>query len=196
MVSVGRGVLGRRFPKGAYALTILLFLLFFVAGYSFAEQNPSEARRFFDQFKQFFEPIAELDPASMVLLIFINNSIKTFLAMVGGLFFSIIPLVFVASNGALLGLVSSISAKEFGWVRAAWLIAPHGIIEIPTVLAACAYGIWLGYRLAAKLLGAEDSILRDVASSLGFFFRTCVPLLFVAAFIEVLITPVLAALHA
>lgn len=186
----------RGFPKGVYVFTILLFLFFFSAGYSFAEQSPEEARKFFDQFKQVVEPFAELDPASMVVLIFLNNSIKTFLAMVSGLFFSVIPLVFVAFNGALLGLVLSVSAKEYGLVRAAWLIAPHGVIEIPTVLAASAYGIWLGLRLAAKLMGGGggESILRDIASSIGFFIKTCIPLLFLAAFVEVLVTPVVAAM--
>jgi stage II sporulation protein M len=89
----------------------------------------------------------------MFLYIFWNNVKTTLLVVFLGIFFGVIPIAVLIVNGMVLGYVGSVQASTHSWWYVVEGVAPHGIIEIPAVIIACAYGIRLGF-IVLKSLGA------------------------------------------
>ncbi|ALS26213.1 membrane protein [Paenibacillus sp. 32O-W] len=161
------------------------FVLFF-AGVVVGGTNPS--------FEQFIEGQIEglrqiattvertPNPAlSMFVIIFLNNAIKSIMVMYLGVFFGLFPLMFLIVNGMVIGYFINHMATTQGWGFAAETIAkgilPHGIIEIPAIIIASAYGLKFG-TLALRLLGAAitrngPAVLRETEV----FVKRTVPLM-------------------
>jgi len=57
----------------------------------------------------------------------------------------------VATNGFVLGVVYRFASRGFGYVKAAKMELPHGVLEIPAVVIAASYGLWLGVTFARIL---------------------------------------------
>lgn len=89
----------------------------------------------------------------LFLFIFWNNVTKSLMFVYFGLLFGILPIGVLVINGMVLGFVSQHNAAEQTWLFVAKAILPHGIIEIPAILLACAYGIRLGF-IVLKSVGA------------------------------------------
>ena len=83
---------------------------------------------------------------SFFLFIFLNNSIKSILVLFSGILFGFIPLVFLAINGMVIGFLLNLVGSNGGDLGELIFkgLLPHGIIEIPVILIACAYGLALG----------------------------------------------------
>ncbi|XEC94584.1 stage II sporulation protein M [Paenibacillus tarimensis] len=79
-------------------------------------------------------------------LIFLNNAIKSVLVMYLGVVLGIVPILFLLINGMVLGYLFTKLADQGANVLAIFVkgILPHGIIEIPAIIVACAYGIRFG----------------------------------------------------
>jgi len=74
---------------------------------------------------------------------------------------------------------------------------PHGIFELPAVILAAALGLSGGVRLINKIRGRGDYSVREkVTKNLRFFITFIVPLLLIAAIIEVFVTPLIIAMVA
>lgn len=139
-------------------------------------------------------PIPEL---SFFMFIFINNAVKSVAVIVLGGLLGMIPAIFLLMNGMVLGLLVSIAAGQgvdlFDLIVKGLL--PHGIIEIPAILIASAYGLQFGYLGLKSLgeLGARDRGERTVnwrsfMTSAGRGVFWIVVFLLVAAVIESTIT--------
>jgi stage II sporulation protein M len=128
--------------------------------------------------------------------IFFNNAIKAILFVFLGLFFGIMPLTMLVVNGMILGFVLSAQASESTWLLVIKGILPHGIIEIPAILIACAYGIKLGALVTKTLLHALiPNVGKTAKAELKRVFKLIFPLaifivtsLLAAAIIESTIT--------
>ncbi|MCS7463613.1 stage II sporulation protein M [Paenibacillus doosanensis] len=97
---------------------------------------------------------------SMFWLIFWNNAWKSIVIIGMGAFFGVLPLFFLLSNGLLLGYVMAVSAEKQSVLYVIKAILPHGIIEIPAVVFACAFGLRLGVLVLksfSALLSQERS---------------------------------------
>ncbi len=167
-----------------------LVILFFVSAYYGYTLSQSQAlfanlQKFFEKFKGFLK-----SPPLFMLLIFANNSVKSLIAMLGGFFFGIVPIIFVISNGYILGLAVSYRLPQWGILRVVAAILPHGILEIPAILIACSYGVWLGIKFADALFRGKE-FKPHLIKALKVYLRVVLPMLFVAAIIEAFITPVL-----
>ncbi len=169
----------------AIAFLALIFISFAYLGYTSGSYEQLELilRKFFEGFKGYIN-----DPVLFMILIFVNNSVKTLIAMLGGFFFGIVPVIFIASNGYILGVVIAARLPEWGWSGVSLAILPHGILEIPAVLVASAYGLILGYRFARALFFGEE-FRPHLTTALGVYLRVVLPTLFVAAMVEAFITP-------
>ncbi len=168
----------------------VLFIASVFAGYSGGEKYlvEEELRKFFEYFGGFFD-----NPVILAIIIFANNAGKSLIAMLGGFFFGILPVMFVMLNGYIVGVVISWREPEWGFWKVILTLIPHGIIEIPAIIIACAYGVWLGYRFYLALFRGEEFriyILRSIRA----YIRLVLPLLLVAAFVEAFITPLVAGL--
>jgi stage II sporulation protein M len=124
-----------------------------------------------------------------MLVIFLNNAVKSLFSIVLGAGFGIIPIIFVGGNGILLGLVANQVSHEQGTLFILAAILPHGIIEIPMVLISSGLGLRLGYLMYSSIMGKETDMKYELLQSLRIYMRIIMPLLFVSAFIETFVTP-------
>ncbi|WP_274653945.1 stage II sporulation protein M [Paenibacillus humicola] len=133
----------------------------------------------------------------MMGFIFFNNAYKALLVMAFGALFGIIPIVFLAINGMILGYVIHSAAEKGGGMLADVIfkgLLPHGIIEIPALVIACAYGVCLG-KIMLRGAGAVIVPRKEWGSELRRFLRRAMPaaalivgMLLVAAVIESTVT--------
>ncbi len=138
-----------------------------------------------------FEWIKELNPLLILSVIFLNNALKALLVIIFGIII-IVPIGFIAYNGYLLGIVMCEYARTSGYLYVAAAILPHGIIELPMMIISAALGTRLGMMTFSRIkkeISSEDMLL-EIKRSMSFYFRWILPLLFIAAVIETLITPV------
>ncbi|MFD2331835.1 stage II sporulation protein M [Cohnella sp. GCM10020058] len=86
---------------------------------------------------------------SMFWLILVNNLVATAFAMYLGIAACIMPLFTLGVNGLVMGYLFGQMANEGAnlWSVIVRGILPHGILELPAIFLACAYGILLGVRL-------------------------------------------------
>ena len=91
-----------------------------------------------------FKPFLSLPVWKLFFVILLNNSAKSFAVLLAGILFGLVPLLAVATNGYILGVAYLFASRGVGYVQAAKTILPHGVLEIPAVLLAAAYGLWLG----------------------------------------------------
>ncbi len=174
---------------GYFIFVSILFLLSTMAGYTYASHHPSDALSFLKETTEIFEWITTLNPILVMLIVFLNNAIKSLLTLVSGLGFGLIPLLFVASNGFIIGILLKISLATHGLLFIGAAILPHGVIEVPMVLLSAAIGLRLGREAISSIRGSEVEITYEFKRSVRFYLRWIMPLLFFAAAIESFITP-------
>lgn len=164
-----------------------------------------------DMMDQQLEAIAELaqqldqsdNPTmSYILFIFFNNAIKSLFIMYLGAFLGLVPLFFLVFNGMIIGYLLNRTAELQGAGTVMEMIfkglLPHGIIEIPAIIIAGAYGMRFGV-LVLKLMKSTVSPNGQVDKSgleILFFMKKTIPVavvltisLLVASLIESIITP-------
>lgn len=131
---------------------------------------------------------------SFFVFIFFNNSIKAVAMIFLGLLLGVLPLLFLLINGMVVGFLVHSSMEQgnslFDLIVKGLL--PHGIIEIPAIIIACAYGIQMGLLVMGSLGGKGSG---EVGRRWQNMFRKAITgsvwiviLLFVAAIIESTIT--------
>jgi len=165
---------------------LIIFILFTVIGYFVAEHfQVSIIGELVDQFQLF----ANLDSFALMLFVFLNNSIKSFFAILLGFLLAIVPLLFVTINGLLIGMVFFDAVKERGWAFILSAILPHGVIEIPVFLLSVAIGMKMGVQTVFKLDGKDVKLKSELKNGLRFFILYILPLFLLSAFTEAFITP-------
>ncbi|MEA3324700.1 MAG: stage II sporulation protein M [Euryarchaeota archaeon] len=177
--------------KKCTVLVTAIFVVSLVSGYLYANSNPYESARVMQELSDDLGWITDLDPVLILFAIFLNNAVKSFLAIVLGVLV-IVPIMFIMFNGYILGIVMCESARREGLLCVAAAILPHGIIELPMVLLSAALGTRIGAMVLLRISGkiTTEEILSTLKWSISFYFRWILPLLFVAAVIETFITPV------
>ncbi len=161
---------------GFTILGIAVFLATSILGYVYPQYWIVE---------QFFENVRNIlskTGLSLVLAIFLNNLRAAIIVFVGGALFIIPGLLFLGINGLLVGSTIKYAAEEFGTPleKSILLIVPHGIIEIPAIALAFAFGA----RCFLKCRSLESAAKNILVAAI-----TITTLLLIAAFVEVFITP-------
>ncbi|MGO4549005.1 stage II sporulation protein M [Paenibacillus sp. 2TAB23] len=94
---------------------------------------------------------------TMIVFIFLNNAIKSIVVMYLGAMLGILPFFFLVVNGMVIGYLLKGMAELHGGGYVLEIIVkgllPHGILEIPAIIIACAYGMRFGV-LVFKALGS------------------------------------------
>ena len=173
-----------------YLLVIItLFLLATAAGYVSAYFNPDIIDELIGQFEETYGWIAEESPIMIMLFIFANNTLNSFIAMLLGTFFGIWPVIFILINGFFIGVVVFSSVQEYGILVVLSALLPHGIIELPMIFISASIGLRLGVLAFQKIFKIKDVRFKyELFSAIRFFVTVIVPLLFIAAIIETFIT--------
>jgi stage II sporulation protein M len=149
--------------KHYFIASAMVFLIGMVLGAGFSDQFNTFIEGQLAGLDQLTQSIAKQpNPQwSLFWLIFWNNISKTLLIIVLGAFFGVLPLFFLLANGMILGYIGAISAQKESILYVLKAIVPHGIIEIPAIIFACAFGLRLGV-LMMKALGAFISPTRSI----------------------------------
>lgn len=117
--------------------------------------------------------------------ILVHNVIASILILLSGVLFGIVPIFSMGANGFFLGVIYRQAAEMAGYSKAAIMILPHGVFEIPALLLAASYGLWLGVMTVQRVRGKESTLLRfHIEHAFRRYFAVVFPLLIVAAGIE------------
>jgi len=145
----------------------------------------------------------------LIGLIFLNNLQVSALLIISG-FTIFLPFVIVFFNGVVIGLVDYIVKRIltlFGVIDPLFTLKGlivHGIPEMIAIFFAAVIGVYLGVKFWIFMISAIKYVFNNdfvefrrkrryfktaFMKSLPLFIRIIIPLLLVAAFLEVLITP-------
>ncbi len=169
----------------------LAFVLVSISSYAFAVENEELSRQFVESVFSQFNFVVEMPHYLIFLVIFLNNSVKAFLAILLGVLV-IPPVFFVVTNGAILGIVVGVKSLEIGLTKTLLLILPHGVIEIPAMILSASYGMEIGVAVLKKMKDGDVELSAVFKEKIGKFLRYLVPAFFVAALIETYVTPLVA----
>ncbi|MDD3042743.1 MAG: stage II sporulation protein M [Methanosarcinaceae archaeon] len=170
---------------------VLIFALSAFAGYGSLSYFPDLAEMVTESFEASFGSLLDMHPIFIMLFIFLNNSFVGLLLIVLGLVLGIAPVLIIAFNGFVVGVISRVVSEEIGIFRILLALLPHGIVELPMIFLAGGIGLRLGHRVLLSLSGKPADVKKEIRRGILFYFRRVVPLLFVAAVIETFITPLI-----
>lgn len=181
------------FPKIKKYLifTIIIFFCSTIIGITYASTSLSEPdliELIDDQISGF---IKDQPDYILALFIFFNNASTCFLSIIFGLFFGIFPFIVLILNGFLMGYLAYFAYLERGVAYPILALFPHGVIELTAVFICCALGLRIGVSFFKKITDLYTPIFPEIINALKIFIYVSIPLLLIAAFIEIYITPLL-----
>lgn len=132
--------------KHYFIVVVLVFGFSLYLGWANSEQFSHFLEGQMQGLKSLSQSLSNKDNPQLwfFIFIFLNNAIKSVVIIFLGLLLGILPLFMLIANGMILGYVLSLQAHESTLSIVLKGILPHGIIEIPVILIACAYGLKLG----------------------------------------------------
>lgn len=168
--------------KSYLLILTLIFSAAFLAGTLF----PSSTRQ---QMTEAFQVVADnyrgLGGGKLFFTLLLHNVMATLFVLISGVIVGIIPTFAIGANGFVLGVVYRQTAEVSGCSKAAMKVLPHGVFELPALLIAASYGLWLGVMLVRRMRGKESTLLSfHIEHAFRRYFSIVFPLLVVAAAIE------------
>lgn len=159
-----------------------LFVVSFLAGTLAPTSVRNEATEAFQFFAEHFQG---LSGGMLFFNILAQNVMASILILISGVLIGIIPILSMVSNGFLLGVLYRHAGEVSGYSKAALKVLPHGVFELPALLIAASYGLWLGVTVVRRIRGRESTLLRfHIEHAFRRYFAVVFPLLIVAAAIE------------
>ncbi len=174
-------------------LIIIIFVFFgsLLAGYASAASFPHMADNLMKNFSSRFAPLRTMSPIYILITIFLNNTFLSLVSLVLGIAVGIFPMLFIASNGYFVGMISYLVGQQKGFIFILFALLPHGVVELPTIFISASIGLRLGHHAFLSLIGRPTEVREEIKKGLMFYFSFMVPLLFVAAMIETFVTPII-----
>ena len=148
---VGRLDFARLRPYGM--ASIILFALGALGGGLAVVLYPETAAHLQDLLKQFAKMFQGMPKLELAAAIFLNNSLKTLLAILLGPLLGLAPVIFLIVNGAILGAVIPVAVESKGLWHSIMTIVPHGIFELPAIFLGTSIGLKLGFYPFRRLVG-------------------------------------------
>jgi stage II sporulation protein M len=178
---------------------VLVFVAGLVMGYAFSERFDAFLQNQLEGLRQLSRMIGDKPNSSLYLfgIIFLNNALKSILIIFSGALLAFIPIFFLVINGMIIGYLAVMQVKADHLSLLLKGLLPHGIIEIPAIVLASAFGIRLGTIVFKGLLTMISSrgraaFLEEIRQFLKVVPALAVLLvvsLLVAAIIESTVTP-------
>ena len=165
---------------------ILILALIFSTAFLAGTLAPSSTSQ---QMTEAFQVVADnyrgLAGGKLFFTLLLHNVMATIFLLISGVIVGIIPIFAIGANGFVLGVVYRQAAEVVGYSKAALKVLPHGVIEIPALLIAASYGLWLGVTVIQRIRGKGSTLLRFyIEHAFRRYFTIVFPLLIVAAAIE------------
>lgn len=183
-----------------FAFSAFMLIFSVALGYGAWTEDPAVAKAAIEviidsKFLTIIEKMSNAGWWGQFKIIFSNNLLATFMIIMSGAFLPFLPVLMgVIPNGFIIGLMAGYFEAEKFVHRSTFFLGllPHGLFELPAVILSATVGIIWGSRNWRSLFsgGAFGSLGAHLKSSLA-FLPLIIILLLVAAFIEVLITPLL-----
>lgn len=164
--------------------TTVLFLAMIFIGFVFG----SKLDFFWEYLGSFYGIFQGHDPLELFIMIFLNNSLTSLMTIILGVVFGTFPILVSLENGLVVGLAGFHTLPSRGLVFFLLALTPHGIVEIPVFLLSSAVGIKVGWEALNRVLGRDSKVREEFRKGLKFYVMFILPLLFLAAFIEVFVT--------
>ncbi|MBW6463273.1 MAG: stage II sporulation protein M [Dethiobacteria bacterium] len=179
---------------------MMAFTIFIVSAFAFyltTSLAPAEVDQAagtpLEELLGFVSLLMETEPFISALLIFMNNFISMAQMLILGVVAGISPLFTLGVNGALIGVMLSVTVQEGVPLLPIVLygILPHGIFELSAFFLCGAIGLKFGYHCIASPLPGKNRMqsFRYIWKEAISIIPIVVGLLLAAAFIEMLITP-------
>jgi len=125
------------------------------------------------------------DGGILFFTILLHNVMATIILLISGVIVGIIPTFAIGANGFVLGVVYRQTAEVVGYSKATLKVLPHVLFELPALLIATSYGLWLGVEVIRRMRSKESMLLRfHIEHAFRRYFAIVFPLLIVAAGIE------------
>lgn len=180
--------------KHHFLLSLLLFFASIVIGYIYGFFTYSPGGSMAEEFEPLrilFEWIRNLPAPVAALVVYVNNLKTAVLAVFLGLGLGVFPVFIIVSNGFLAGLVIYTAVVEKGIAYIALALLPHGVLEIAMILLSTSIGLRLGSEATNALRGRKTDIRTEFLNGMRVFIYIVVPMLLLAAFIEMYVTAAL-----
>jgi stage II sporulation protein M len=176
----------RLIPDRAVKTYLRVLALIFFAGFLTGIVAPVPVRKELSEaFRTLAEQYLDLSGGTLFLFILVNNVFASLLLLVSGLLLGVLPILSVGFNGFVLGIFYRLTSGVEGYGKAALGVLPHGIFEIPALLVAASYGVWLGMAVLRRIRRKETAPLGGMINhALERYFVVVFPLLVVAAAVE------------
>ena len=185
-------------------VSFVVFAIFAVLGVVFNYLRPEDADLFFSTIERELSFVTDFNFFATFLFLFINNTITIVIGTFLGSLFAVVPILFLAINGFVIGLVSGYVYPTFGGFGLLISLAPHGVFELTAMFIGMGSGIYLGHLAIEEIREGEltvKKILKKVRKLefpskkikegyglvFNIFIRIVLPLLFLAAVIEALL---------
>jgi stage II sporulation protein M len=169
----------RESRKFIYSI-IVIFFLFALIGFFVPVPN-SIVEQILKFVQELMEKTQGMSYLELTKFIFLNNLQSSFMAMIFGVVFGILPIIAAIGNGYILGFVSLLSVKEQG-IFILWRLLPHGLFELPAIFISLGMGLKFGTFIFQKK--KFDSFKNYFWNSFRVFLFIVLPLLIFAAIIE------------
>ncbi len=179
----------RSLARSALTATVIFAVTIGLGAFAVA-RDPSIGAEFMTLFRdQVASQLLSDSPPVLAFKIFLNNLTVCTLLFLGGASLGTVTMLILSANGLLIGAMAELLRQQQGALFIAAALIPHGIFEIPSFLIAGGLGLLLGRVLMDEWRGGGDAAAAAVPLA-RLFLRVVVPLLAVAAVVEVFITPV------
>ncbi len=123
--------------------SIKIIIVIFVISILFGFINASNMPQVKDLLREIIDQTSTLSGLDLIIFIFINNTVSSFLSLILGIFLGIFPLITTTFNGIILGYVMNKTVVAVGFLEL-WRLFPHGIFELPAVFISLGLGLNLG----------------------------------------------------
>jgi stage II sporulation protein M len=173
---------------------VVLFIIALFLGYVAVSANAEAGTALMNFLRnEIFADVGEGGGLLLFTKIFLNNLEACVLLFLGGASLGLLTLLIISLNGLVIGGVIGIVGTERGLPFMAAALLPHGIFEIPAFIVSGALGVSLAHALWEEIRGTGD--MAATAGRLGrTFVRVVLPLVFIAAMVEVFVTPLVISL--
>ncbi len=179
-------ILEQLIPDPPVKTYLLVLATIFTAGVLTGLVAPVQVgKELTEAFQALAEQYIDLTGGTLFLFILLNNVLASLMLVMSGLLLGVLPILSVGFNGFVLGLFCRLTSGAQGYGRAALGVLPHGIFEIPALLVAASYGVWLGMAVLRRVRRKETAPLGSMINhALQRYFAVVFPLLVVAAVVE------------
>lgn len=160
--------------------SLTIFILFALIGFCFPTPHVLQ-EKLLEMIQELFAQFEGLTMFETIGLLFANNLWVSFIAIILGALFGILPFFQAVTNGYLLGFVSKIVVADTGFLVLLKLL-PHGIFELPAVIVSMGFGLKLGLDMFKK--ERWELLRKNFKEAMRFFIFVILPLLLIAGIIE------------